>query len=248
MADLERARRGATRARQVSKPAITWALRRTPGRRAKWGSLRRLKPFDPYYGYRRGHPVDRYYIEGFLHERRSLVRGRVMEVGSSMYTSMFGGQAVTASEVVDIDDSNALATLLADLTVPRSLPVESYDCVILTHALQYMADQSAALRTVWESLRFGGTLLLTVPCLSRMGPDRPTADLWRWTPPGLERQLSRDCDGADLDVVGYGNVLTCMSFLYGLAQEELTPRELGFGDPAFPLIACASATKNRART
>ena len=171
-----------------------------------------------------------------------------MEVGSSTYTTMFGGTSVTVSEVVDIDHSNPLATLVADLTVPGSLSTEAYDCVILTHALQYMADQSSALRTVWESLRPGGTLLLTVPCLSRMDPQSPAEDLWRWTPPGLERLLSRSCDAADMEVVGYGNVLTCTSFLLGLAQEELTPHELAFRDPAFPLVACARVTKVPART
>jgi hypothetical protein len=225
------------------KPPAAWAARRLPGRRVEWGTLRRTEPFSVHYGYRRGDPVDRRYIEHFLERHRALIRGRVMEVGSAQYTRALGGAAVSESEVVDVDRSNAEATLVADLAAPHSLAPDRYDCIILVHTLQYLADTTAGLANAWRSLRGGGALLVTAPCLSRLDPLVPAADLWRWTPAGLDRGIAATCDGAYVEVAGYGNVLACVAFLLGLAQQELTPAELDAHDPSFPLVACACARK-----
>ena len=42
----------------------------------------------------------------------------------------------------------------------------------------------------------------------------------------------------------YGNVLTCSAFLYGIAREELTGRELDTRDEAFPLVVAVRATRS----
>ena len=54
------------------------------------GSLGRARPVSEMWGYDRGTPVDRYYIEAFLREQRALIRGDVLEMQDSGYTDQFG--------------------------------------------------------------------------------------------------------------------------------------------------------------
>lgn len=205
-----------------------------------WLSLRRIRPVSDEFGFDRGTPVDRVYLEEFLDEHSTEVHGDVLEVKSPAYTHRFGGDRVTRAHVLDLDPANEKATIVADLCEPGSLPPQGYDCVILSQTLQFVRLPEAALANVWQSLRPGATLLLTVPVVSKLdhGPD-----MWRFTPAGLEELVRRACPGSEPEVVAYGNVLTCTAFLLGLAAQELRPRDLRKHDPNFPLLACARAVK-----
>ena len=109
-----------------------------------WGNLRRRRPFSDDWGFDRGLPVDRFYIESFVALFADVIRGRVLEVAEPRYTRQFGGDRVTSSDVVDIDASNEAATIVADLAVRGSLPAERFDCAIVTQMLQYVDDPVAA--------------------------------------------------------------------------------------------------------
>jgi SAM-dependent methyltransferase len=209
----------------------------------RWGSLRRTEPVSAYYGVDRGQPVDRFYIEGFLERHAEDVRGSVLEVHDSNYTWRFGADRVTDSVVVDNDETNPEATLVADLAEPGSLPAGHFDCVILTQTLQFVDDPEAALRNVWQALAPGGTALITVPSLSRIDPDLPAADRWRFTARGLETLLVRACPDAKLEVAARGNLLAGVAFHMGLAVQELRRSELEEEDERFPLVVCARVRK-----
>ena len=57
-----------------------------------FGDLRRLTPISTnFFGFERGRPIDRYYIEKFLDQHADDVRGRVLEVQEDDYTTRFGG-------------------------------------------------------------------------------------------------------------------------------------------------------------
>jgi SAM-dependent methyltransferase len=210
----------------------------------RWGNLRRRRPFSEHFGNDRGTPVDRVYIERFLAEHAADVRGQALEVGDAGYTRRYGGGAVTASDVLDIDPGNGAATIVADLAQPGSLPDDRFDCFLLIQTLQYVADVPAALRNAWRSLRPGGVLLVCVPGISRLDPDPgPDHDLYRFTPAGLAATLRATLPGAGLRTVGYGNLLAAVAFLYGIAAEELRPEELAAHDPHYPVLAAARVVK-----
>ncbi|MGH2921652.1 MAG: class I SAM-dependent methyltransferase [Gaiellaceae bacterium] len=211
--------------------------------RVRWGSLRRTSPVSAYYGFDRGLPVDRFYIERFLASFADDVRGRVLEVQDGAYTRRWGGDRVTANEILDINPENAEATLVADLAGAGSLPRERYDCAILTQTLQYVTNPEAALRNMWQSLAPGGVALITVPSLSRIDPDLPPVDFWRFTPRGLETILRQACPTGEIELNGFGNVLAAVAFLMGLAAEELRESELEHNDEDFPLVVCARVRK-----
>ena len=142
----------------------------------KWGNLRRTRPFSAHYGYDRGTPVDRHYVEQFLDQHREHVRGTVLEVKDATYTKRFGAADVR-SVVVDIDAGNPHATMVADLCVPGSLGAIRVDCVILTQTLQFLIEPVTAIRNLWSVLEPGGALLITAPLLSAV-------DVWLTTTTG----------------------------------------------------------------
>lgn len=198
------------------------------------------QPVSDFYGYDRGTPVDRYYIEGFLTEHATAVRGHVAEIKDDTYARRFGGYRVHHVTVIDVDPNNPDATRIADLTQPGSLPAAAYDCFICTQAAQFLTSPPAAVRNCRQALRPGGTLLLTAPTVSRISCGKPNVDLWRLTPAGLRHLLAGWPGPAT--VTGYGNLAACLAFLTGYAAEELAPHQLRHHDPRFPLVACAAHT------
>jgi hypothetical protein len=212
--------------------------------RARWGNLRRLEPFSAYYGFERGTPVDRFYIERFLARRAGDIRGRVLEVGQARYAHAFSGSAADDVELVDNDPSNPDATIVADLAEQGSLPAARFDCFILTQTLQLVGDLEAALENAWQALSSRGVLLVTMPGLTRADPEHTGSDRWRVTAPGLDTVLARTCPDGRREVEAYGNLIAAVAFLMGLATEELEESELAVSDPHFSVVVCAWVQKH----
>ena len=211
-----------------------------------WGSLRRTTPFSRSWGYDRGTPIDRVYIEQFLTKHAADVRGSCLEVLNADYTQRFGGSRVASSDVLDIDTANPLATVFADLDEPNSLPAGRFDCIIFTQTLHLVPDMRTGVANIWRALAAGGVLLLTVPAIGRHEARKSFHhDRWRVTKTGLEWLLA-GVTSAPADVTTYGNVLSCVAFLYGIAAEELRAEELQVFDREFPLIVAARVVKEHA--
>ncbi|MEJ7811901.1 MAG: methyltransferase domain-containing protein [Gemmatimonadaceae bacterium] len=212
-------------------------------RPAVLGSLRRTTPLGDHWGYDRGTPVDRYYVERFLDEHRRDIRGRVLEVKDGEYTELYG-TGVERRDVLDIDAANPHATIIADLAAAHSIPSDHFDCFILTQTLQLIYDTRAALTHAHRILRPGGVLLMTVPSLSPLAYDPAVqSDYWRFTAASCSALVGEVFGAEHTAVRSYGNVLTAIAFLSGMAHEELTPRELDTSDKRFPLLITVHAVK-----
>jgi SAM-dependent methyltransferase len=202
---------------------------------ARFGSLRRVTPLSRDFGYDRGLPIDRYYIERFLAANASDIRGHVLEIADNTYTRRFGGDRVTKSDVLHVMEGHPGATLIGDVTRADHIPTGSFDCIILTQTLQVIYDVPAALRAVRRMLKPGGTVLASAPGISPIS--RYDMDRWGyfWAFTSLSaRRLFEDVFPADqIRVEAHGNVLVATAFLYGLATEELQPAELDFRDPDY---------------
>jgi polysaccharide pyruvyl transferase WcaK-like protein/peptidoglycan/xylan/chitin deacetylase (PgdA/CDA1 family) len=220
-----------------ARPAVPAPAPAPPVGGIDWGSLRRLAPLSREWGFDRGRPVDRVYIEGFLADNADRVRGRVLELLNDDYARRYGGDRVTATEILDIDPDNPRATIVDDLTAPRAMPFGAFDCVILTQVLPYIPDCGAALENAYRALAPGGTLLVTVPSIIKY--HREPEDHWRFTPDSLARLAADRCPGAETQVSGHGNVLAAIAFLMGAAAEELEPAEIAHRDPEFPIVVTA---------
>jgi SAM-dependent methyltransferase len=209
----------------------------------RWGSFRRTAPVNRGWGFERGNPIDRHYIEQFLGARKADIRGHVLEVHNARYTRKFGGGRVTKSSVLDVDASNADATIITDLNDAIELPSAKFDCVILTQTLQFIYDVRAALRDVERSLAPGGVLLLTVPGLTRISERAGASWYWTFTRASVARLLKEYFEPSTVEVSSRGNVLAATAFLHGLASAELDAHELDADDSEFQLIVMARARK-----
>jgi SAM-dependent methyltransferase len=211
---------------------------------ARFGSLRRLTPISTVWGFDRGTPIDRCYIEQFLDANSRHIFGRVLEVDDNNYTGRFGADRVVESEILTIDAQNPRATMVADITTADSLPEDSFDCIILTQTLQLIYEFKKAVHSVRRMLKPGGHVLATVPGISPMG-DGAWGEWWAWSfTPLSTRLLFGEVFGAgNVSVVSYGNVLTAAALLYGVAAEELRPYELEYHDPTYCVTIGIKAVK-----
>ena len=243
------ARRMAARtAAIVGVPSIWRASRYTSGQppvgRVRFGDLRRCTPVSNRFGFDRGLPVDRYYIERFLSTYEEDIQGRVLEIGDDAYTKQFGKQRVTIAEIFDVSDKNAKATYVGDLANGVSLPSNMFDCIILTQTLQLIYEPRAALKTLYRILKPGGILLATLPGISQIIRDT-WRKYWCWsfTEVSARRLFEEVFPPENVSVNVSGNVLAAAAFLYGLAAEELQQKELDFNDPEYELLIAVRATK-----
>jgi SAM-dependent methyltransferase len=215
-----------------------------PVGRLDLGDLRRVEPLSRSFGFDRGRPIDRLYIETFLERHRADIAGRVLEVGDDRYTRQFGGERVGASDVLDLQTDNPGATIYGDLT-RDGLPAGQYDCVIATQVLQFIYDLPAAVANLRHTLAPGGVLLVTLPGVSqicRFDMDR-WGDYWRFTSASARRLLGNAFGRERVAVATFGNVLAASAFLYGLAVEDLTEDELLAHDPDYELLVAARAER-----
>ena len=259
-------RRAVPRAERRHRLSLRLRLRRVwpPVGLVRFGSLRRLHPIGREAGGERGTPVDRYYIDRFLqtHSGRSEyvlgdLRGHVLEVGDDRYSRAFGGWrgvagstpapsgGVTAVDVLHVDDANPQATIVGDLTDGGHIPSDSFDCVICTQTLLLIYDVRTAIETMHRILKPGGVLLATVPGISQLC--RPDFDLWgdywRFTSLSARRLFAEAFGSENVTVQAYGNVLTAVALLHGIAAEELRESELDLRDPNYEVTITIRAVK-----
>ena len=88
----------------------------------RFGDLRRISPISHSFGFDRGTPIDRHYIEAFLSRNAGDIRGRVLEIGDNLYTRRFGGGHVERSDILSVEVSGPTATFTGDLTRSATLP------------------------------------------------------------------------------------------------------------------------------
>jgi SAM-dependent methyltransferase len=207
--------------------------------------LRRLEPISRHFGFDRGQSIDRYYIERFLSTHAQEIRGRVLEVADAGYTRQFGGDRVTKSDVLHVVAGNPQATIVADLTCPLALPVDTFDCIVLSQTLHVIYDVRTAIKTLFRGLRPGGVLLVTTPGIShisRYDMDR-WGDYWRMTSPAARRLFEEVFPASNVTVEAHGNVLAAVAFLHGLASQDLRQRALDYRDPDYELVITIRALK-----
>ena len=214
-----------------------------PGR-TDFGDLRRTRPVSRHFGFERGLPVDRMYVEMFLAAHAADVRGRVLEVGDSSYTRRFGGDRVTRSDVLHVDAAAPGATIVADLADAADIPSDAFDCLLITQTLQLVYDARAAIRTMHRILAPGGTALVTVPGISQLDAGEWRSRwYWSFTEASATRLFADHFPGA-VTVEVHGNVLAAVAFLEGLAAGELQADELAVRDPSYPVTIAIRAVKS----
>jgi SAM-dependent methyltransferase len=239
--------------RLLARRYLTRETRRRLARLAVWppvgwvrfGHLRRLKPISSDYGNSRGLEIDRYYIEKFLAEFSSDIRGHVLEIKHNAYTVRYGGDRVTKSDVLHPVEGNPDATIVADLTKADHLLSNTFDAIIFTQTLQFIYDARPALAALYRILKPEGTLLATAPGISQIIREDfdQWGEYWRFTAFSARLLFEEVFPKENISVRSYGNVLAAISFLEGLSAKDLRKEELDAVDPNYELLVVVRAVK-----
>lgn len=198
-----------------------------------------FKPVSELFGFDRGKPIDRWYIEQFLSEQSRGFSGvsRTMEVAEDTYSKLFFPEA--DNEILSYENGQ-------DLTDVKTLECDQYDVFIATQVFNFIYDVRRAIAGAHHLLRAGGVLLATVAgCVSPISQydmDR-WGDYWRFTDLSI-RRLVNEVFGDCVDVITYGNAASATAFIQGLAVEDLSsPDILVPKDPRYSVCIGVVARK-----
>jgi SAM-dependent methyltransferase len=210
------------------------------------GALRRTEPIDPNWGYERGTPIDRVFVERFIGSHAADIHGRVLEIAAPDYASRYGSD-VERVDILMAKEGSPQATIVADLTNAPHIASDTFDCTIVTQTLQFVYDIRAAFATLHRILAPGGVLLATVPGITKISllEDEEYGEWWHYTGRSARRLAEEAFGAVNVEVETYGNVLAAAGFLYGLAAPDLRPEELALRDPLFEVIVGIRAVKPR---
>jgi SAM-dependent methyltransferase len=229
------------RLRPVRRAYVDWRRRRPPD----LGDLRRLTPIDPNWGFERGTPIDRVYVERFVGGHASDIRGRVLEIAAPDYATRFGS-GVERVDILMAREGTPQATIVADLANAPQIPDDTFDCAIVTQTLQFVWDAPAALSTLHRILAPGGVLLATVPGITKISPpeDEEFGEWWHFTARSARRLAEQAFGEGSVEVEAFGNVLAATGFLYGLAASDLRAGELDARDRLYEVVVGIRAVKS----
>jgi SAM-dependent methyltransferase len=236
-------------ARRRTTPEQRKRLRRLaqwpPVRGVRLGSLRRTRPISRNYGFERGTPIDRFYIEQFLADHQQAIQGHVLEIGDDEYTRAYGKDKVEQVDVLHAGPDNPQATIVADLADAPQIPDGTFNCVICTQTLLLIYDVQAAVKTLHRILAPGGVALVTVPGVSRICRDEADewGDYWRFTTDSATRLFADEFGPDNVTTRAYGNVLAATAMLHGLAAEEIGDKKLNDRDRDFEVLIGVSARR-----
>lgn len=204
-------------------------------------SKKRLKPISKVYGFDRGKPIDRYYIEKFLENNKKYIKGKCLEITDNVYTKKYGGRKVKESDVLDIDEKNGRANITGNLKKLGGIKSDTYDCVILTHVLGMIDDYEKAIVECRRVLKSTGALLITWSSVA--SPLVSGGCYWKLTPNSAKYIFGKYFSKSKLKIGSGGNVLSGQAFWVGLSTEELSEKELSHNDPRYPIIITIRAVK-----
>jgi SAM-dependent methyltransferase len=207
--------------------------------------LDRVEPVSRLFGFDRGKPIDRFYVEAFLEAHTDDIHGDVLEIEDAAYTIKYGGSKVTKSDILHINNENQQATIIADLTQTDNIPDNSFDCIIFTQTLQFIYDTNAVIRNLHRILKPNGVVLATVggiSQISRYDMDR-WGDYWRFTDLSAKRLFLSAFLPENVQVESHGNVLIATAFLQGLAIEDIPVDKFEYNDKDYQVTITIRAVK-----
>ena len=227
-----------------SRLKTKWKEILSPKKKLQWGSFRKLEPFNRDFGAFVGTPVDRYYIEHFLHSEAKNIKGKVLEIAETRYTEKFGTEKVKPY-ALQLDKAVNEHDIVGNLVTGKGLEDEQFDCVILTQTLPFIYDYRKAIDNLKRSLKPGGVILATlsgISQISRFDMDR-WGDYWRFTGLSSSKIFEEFFPPENISLREYGNALVATAFIQGIVVEQLKKDELDYYDKDYPVSICVKAIK-----
>lgn len=205
--------------------------------------LLKTQPYSRLFGFDRGLPVDRYYIEKFLESKKYLISGDILEIAESYYTKKFAHGAYRSLILHSTEGTGV--DFVGNLATGDGIVNDVANCFIMTQTLQCIFDFRAALKNSLKLIRSGGNLLITVPGItqiSRYDYDR-WGFYWTFNDMSLRKLFEEVVPSSNIEIQAFGNVKSAAAFLYGLASNELSQKDLDQVDPDYQVTITATIIK-----
>jgi ubiquinone/menaquinone biosynthesis C-methylase UbiE len=115
--------------------------------------------------------------------------------------------------------------------------------------LQFIYDINTALSTLYRILKPGGVLLTTGSGISKISREdmEQWGHYWQFTSLSMKKLFLRYFPEETLTIKTYGNVKSSTAFLYGLASDDLSKKDLEYHDPDYELVIAVRAVKPAGR-
>lgn len=206
--------------------------------RSRIDDRNRASPVNDSFGYNRGLPIDRYYIEGAIKNYSKYIQGPVLEIGGRDYTEKFSNVDPDESFILNYVPMAGDNVIVGDLCDYPSLGGRQFQTFICTQTMNFVYDFKSAIDTSYKLLNPGGYFVGTVASVSNISKydDSRWGDYWRFTRKGMERVLS-ESKFEIVDLRGFGNVLAAKAMFDGLVVEDFDQTELlEVNDSGYPVI------------
>ena len=231
-----------------SEPEFKEILRKTSEQRYPFIRALASLPVNPIsrvFGSERGKAVDRFYIEKFLEENSSDIKGTCMEIGADTYIRRFGGNRVTESIILHVEGyGNAKK---GNFETGEGLCEEMVDCLICTQTLQYIYDVRAAIKNIYTILKPNGVALITVPGIKSLClfDEDNWGEKWSFTEKSMVSLCKELGDYVRFSVLSHGNVKIATAYLYGICCEDLDELDFSYDDRQFPFLITVRIEKQQ---
>jgi hypothetical protein len=194
------------------------------------------------FGFSRGTPIDRIYIEKFLETSRQYIRGNVLEFGDNHYYKKFCVDKNSTCEIFTSKLDNredGVKRIHGDLTQLNELPHETYDTIICTNVLNFIYDVNSAADGLYKLLKPGGTCLITLASfsthISKYDSDR-WGDYWRFSEKSAIKLFENKFTIENRYV--FGNSYSSVAQMYGYCLEELDMKKIFNIEFEYTMIVC----------
>jgi hypothetical protein len=176
------------------------------------------------FGWTRGTPIDRFYLQQFFKDNRSFIKGDSLEFGEDTYTKLYG-LGVTQSGIFtsDLDEKQKEGMIAGDISKSETLPSDKYDCIICTNVLNFIYDIHASVEGLYLMLKPGGICLVSIAGysshVSRYDMNR-WGDYWRLSDKAAVRMFEEAGFIID-EVKTFGNAYAAVAQMYGYCAEDV---------------------------
>jgi SAM-dependent methyltransferase len=181
------------------------------------------------FGFSRGTPIDRYYLNRFLKLNKKYIKGVGLEFGSDTYLKKYNSGITNFNVFTSILDKSKKKHLIkGDLSDFENLPLEKYDCIVCTNVLNFIYDIDFAVKGIYKMLKKNGTCLVSLAGfsthISRYDMDR-WGDYWRVSKKTAIEIFEKN-NFKIKEINSFGNVYTATAQMKGFCVEDIEPELL----------------------
>lgn len=195
--------------------------------------LTRPHPISNQFGFDRGIPIDRYYIERWIQQNQEYIKGNLLEIAEDTYCRKFSIKENDCDKniynILTYDKTQNIENIIhGDLTDFENLPENKIDCFICTQTLNFIYDVKSAIKGIYKLLANEGTFIGTVAGLSQISryDMERWGDYWRFTDLSIKKLFEEEFGIGNVEVISYGNVAAATAFIQGIAVEDLPNKKM----------------------